>query len=130
MKQVIDLEMRRLMDSGRLVESGWMTYRRLAIPPHAPPIQLRECRLAFWHGASFLFQSLMHAMEPGTDETPADLRRVAKLHEELDRFEQLVRGQFSGASQPKYTCPRCGATSHNANDITEQYCGVCHDWTV
>lgn len=27
------------------------------------------------------------------------------------------------------TCPRCGATSHNANDVREGYCGRCHDWT-
>jgi hypothetical protein len=27
------------------------------------------------------------------------------------------------------TCPRCGMTSHNPNDIAEGYCGNCHDWT-
>jgi hypothetical protein len=27
------------------------------------------------------------------------------------------------------TCPRCGATSHNPNDIAEGYCGRCHWWT-
>jgi hypothetical protein len=24
------------------------------------------------------------------------------------------------------TCPRCGMTSHNANDVRERYCGNCH----
>ncbi|QGJ92752.1 hypothetical protein QDA04_gp82 [Microbacterium phage Megan] len=28
------------------------------------------------------------------------------------------------------TCPRCGATSYNANDVREGYCGRCHDWTT
>lgn len=28
------------------------------------------------------------------------------------------------------TCPRCGATSHNLNDVREGYCGRCHDWTT
>lgn len=28
-----------------------------------------------------------------------------------------------------FTCPRCGATSHNPNDVREAYCGRCHDWT-
>lgn len=28
-----------------------------------------------------------------------------------------------------FTCPRCGLTSHNLNDIVEGYCGNCHDWT-
>jgi len=28
------------------------------------------------------------------------------------------------------TCPRCGMTSYNPNDIAEGYCGNCHDWTA
>lgn len=31
--------------------------------------------------------------------------------------------------QPSITCPRCGKTSYNANDIKELYCGFCHWWT-
>jgi ribosomal protein L37E len=31
--------------------------------------------------------------------------------------------------QPSITCPRCGRTSYNPNDIREGYCGFCHDWT-
>lgn len=27
---------------------------------------------------------------------------------------------------PSYTCPRCGATSYNPNDLRERYCGRCH----
>ena len=27
------------------------------------------------------------------------------------------------------TCPRCGMTSSNPNDVREGYCGNCHDWT-
>jgi hypothetical protein len=36
---------------------------------------------------------------------------------------------MSDAAAPSITCPRCGWTSHNANDIREGYCGHCHDWT-
>lgn len=28
------------------------------------------------------------------------------------------------------TCPRCGMTSANPNDVREGYCGNCHDWTT
>lgn len=28
-----------------------------------------------------------------------------------------------------FTCPRCGATSHNPNDVAAGCCGRCHDWT-
>jgi ribosomal protein L37E len=31
--------------------------------------------------------------------------------------------------QPSITCPRCGWTSYNPNDIREGYCGHCHAWT-
>jgi hypothetical protein len=27
------------------------------------------------------------------------------------------------------TCPSCGMTSWNENDVREGYCGNCHDWT-
>lgn len=27
------------------------------------------------------------------------------------------------------TCPDCGYTSYNPNDIREGFCGLCHDWT-
>ena len=31
---------------------------------------------------------------------------------------------------PSITCPKCGMTSYNPNDIREGYCGNCHDWTT
>ncbi len=34
-----------------------------------------------------------------------------------------------GAGVPdSITCPKCGRTSYNANDIRERYCGNCHQW--
>lgn len=27
------------------------------------------------------------------------------------------------------TCPVCGRTSYNPNDVREGYCGHCHAWT-
>src|SRR6266568_7921006 len=27
-----------------------------------------------------------------------------------------------------FTCPDCHTTSHNPNDITNQYCGNCHEF--
>lgn len=29
-----------------------------------------------------------------------------------------------------FTCPKCGRTSYNPNDVSEGYCGNCHDWTA
>lgn len=28
-----------------------------------------------------------------------------------------------------FTCPVCGRTSHNPNDVREQWCGACHGVT-
>lgn len=27
-----------------------------------------------------------------------------------------------------YTCPRCGMTSYNSDDIANRYCGNCHEF--
>lgn len=32
-------------------------------------------------------------------------------------------------SEESFTCPRCGMTRHNPDDVREGYCGSCHDWT-
>ncbi len=32
--------------------------------------------------------------------------------------------------QPSITCPVCGATSYNPNDIRHGYCGRCHAFTA
>ncbi len=31
-------------------------------------------------------------------------------------------------AQPSFTCPNCGAVSHNRNDVEHQYCGACHQF--
>lgn len=35
-------------------------------------------------------------------------------------------GSKAPGASPSITCPRCEATSHNPNDVREQYCGRCH----
>jgi ribosomal protein S27AE len=47
-----------------------------------------------------------------------------------DVAKLLKRQEQPKHSHPSITCPRCGATSYNANDILEGYCGRCHDWTT
>lgn len=36
---------------------------------------------------------------------------------------------YRGAGSPSITCPRCLRVSFNANDISEGYCGYCHEFT-
>jgi len=35
----------------------------------------------------------------------------------------------TGPARDSITCPQCGRTSYNVNDIEQGYCGNCHDWT-
>jgi ribosomal protein S27AE len=40
-----------------------------------------------------------------------------------------IEGSLTPVAQESITCPRCGRTSWNANDVREGFCGACHDWT-
>jgi len=53
-----------------------------------------------------------------------------QLHDILRERRQLEREAEAAASAPSISCPRCGMTSCNPNDIREGYCGNCHDWTT
>lgn len=35
-----------------------------------------------------------------------------------------------GRDWPSITCPVCVQTSYNPTDVTQGYCGSCHDWTA
>jgi ribosomal protein S27AE len=35
-------------------------------------------------------------------------------------------GEDEEKSDPMFTCPKCGMTSHNSHDVWNAYCGNCH----
>jgi len=35
---------------------------------------------------------------------------------------------MTGSDKPSITCPACGSTSHNPNDVVNRYCGRCHQF--
>lgn len=43
---------------------------------------------------------------------------------------EVIRAEVDGAARLlellTFTCPECGRTSHNKNDVHEKYCGACH----
>jgi hypothetical protein len=75
-----------LIDKGLLMEAGWVSLRIAAIPPDAPKIQLDEMRTAFFAGAQHLFSSIMNMLDPETEETAADMRRMDMINDELNKF--------------------------------------------
>jgi rubrerythrin len=82
----------------------------------------------------------MIALEPEEPEEPLTRAEAEQIAEELTRHEHRHAYGFRRADWRRiaeqlhapagsFTCPRCGMTSHNANDVREGYCGNCHDWT-
>jgi hypothetical protein len=52
----------------------------------APPIQISEMRKAYFFGAQHLFASVLNMLDPGSDPTDKDLRRMDLLEQELKAF--------------------------------------------
>lgn len=68
------------------VEKAWQAYVHLVLPPAAPPIQVSECRLAFFAGAAALFYGLVTGLDDGDDATEADLAKMDAIQAELEEF--------------------------------------------
>lgn len=77
---------RNLTDSGKLIEAGWMGLRFMSIPPDAPKVQIDEMRMAFFAGAQHLFGSIMGILDPGSEPTDGDMRRMEQIDAELKSF--------------------------------------------
>ena len=78
---------KELTDQGKLIESGWAALRLIAIPDDAPPVQLKEMRMAFFAGAQHLFSSILSFIEEGGEEpTASDLARMDMVVNELKEF--------------------------------------------
>jgi hypothetical protein len=90
-RQFLEQLSRKLADEGRLIEAGWVALRIQAIPHNAPAVQLQEMRMAFMAGAQHLFASMLGILDPGLEETPADLTRMDLIHKELAAFERELR---------------------------------------
>lgn len=77
-------------DKGKLVEAGFAAFAHFVIAKDAPAIQQQEMRLAFMAGAEHLFSSIMAIMDPGTEPTDADLRRMDLISTEIDGWRAAL----------------------------------------
>jgi hypothetical protein len=84
---------RTLADDGKLIEAGWQAYRLLCLKlqPHDAADPLRE---AFMAGAEHLFASMMNMLDPGLEETPDDMRRLDRLHAELEPVREMLQLKY------------------------------------
>jgi hypothetical protein len=92
-KELADRLSKALADEGRVVAAGWQIYRLacLKIPPHEARDDLRE---AFEAGAEHLFGTMMSMLDPGTEETPADMARMDRLNDELKPIRQRLQLKY------------------------------------
>ena len=74
------------VDDGKIIEAGWLALRAQAIPSDAPQIQLDEMRQAFFAGAQHLFSSIMSMLDPESEPTERDMRRMDSIDKELRAF--------------------------------------------
>ena len=87
----LDLEKlsRDLIDSGKLIEAGFIGLRIAATAKDAPEIQVHEMRIAFFAGAQHLFGTVMTVLEPDAEPTEKDMEatvtKVQKIAREICR---------------------------------------------
>ena len=96
-KEQLDEIHRAAVDTAKPIEIGWVGYRVAVIPPNASDIQLSESRKAFFAGAQHLWGTVMSMLEPGSDETPNDMRRMDYIAKELEAFYQQMKSEVSDA---------------------------------
>ena len=56
---------------------------------------------------------------------------MAMIHQAMGELnaDREEKARARAEQTPHITCPRCGKTSWNQNDLREGYCDHCHDWT-
>jgi hypothetical protein len=85
---------RKLADTGKLIEAGWISLRIAAVPLDAPQIQIDEMRNAFMAGAQHLYASIMQFLDPGEEPSKADMRRMELIDKELQIFGKELQGRL------------------------------------
>jgi hypothetical protein len=76
----------RLADDGKIIEGGWLALRATAIPEGAPQVKIDEMRNAFFAGAQHLFASIVWMLDPESEPTQRDYRRMDNIDKELRAF--------------------------------------------
>jgi protein-arginine kinase activator protein McsA len=59
--------------------------------------------------------------------TPA-AKRARAAYEPIKIAQQAIDEAAAYEEEHSITCPQCGMTSHNPNDVRARYCGNCHQY--
>ena len=75
-----------------LILEGWNSYRRSVLEPAgAGPVQVKECRYAFYAGSMMLFQAIMNILEPGSEPTDKDLAQMQAIDDEIHAYGEQMK---------------------------------------
>ena len=88
-----------LIARGRILEAGWLSYRIVVMPRECSEVQIEETRRAFYAGCNHLFTSIMTSLDPGTEETPDDIKRFEYIQKELEEYLAEFTKRFGGQRQ-------------------------------
>lgn len=72
-------------DKGMIIEGGWRALEAMTLQ-QASPLQKLEMRKAYFAGAQHLFASIIATLDPGSEATEKDLRRMDLIHQELKNY--------------------------------------------
>lgn len=84
--RVSDAIAKGLIDKGLLIEAGFSELIRIAYPQGVGAEQRKQLRAAFFGGAQHLLGSIQGVLEPGSEPTDNDMRRMDLIAHELDGF--------------------------------------------
>jgi len=67
------------------LQERWESFQKMVIPPNAPPVQIREMKLAFYAGAESFNKTLLHIT---TLEKPeqVEVAMLEGLNQEIKQF--------------------------------------------
>lgn len=69
-----------------MIAEAFEAFRMDVIPVNAPPVQVEECRKAFYAGATALLYGVMSDLDEGPEATDADTAILDGVAKELHAF--------------------------------------------
>ena len=82
---------KKYADEGRLVEAGFAAMCVAILPTDLTQDQVSDMRLAYMAGAQHLFASIMACLDPGSEPTRDDMRRMTLIDTELRAFDAEMK---------------------------------------
>jgi hypothetical protein len=87
----VDRLAKMAVDAGKLIELGFLSYRKYVLGKDSTDAQVKAARTAFFTGAQHLYGSIMGVLEEGTEPTDKDMARMALIDKELREFYEHMQ---------------------------------------